>query len=190
MVGKCGNLPEIPHWRFGTSSGSAAVRLITVPWIGRRCECWLTRGLLLGALAERASRLSSSLCGEQHCPCGSVETASSTSCKSVGGQVPLVNHSPVAQLAERLTVNQDVAGSSPAGGALPIALASRRIFGSQLFTVERPGTRPLGAANPSMGAHVPRGRQTFARSVRSVRFRRCPLSVFPARALLLGWFRA
>lgn len=27
--------------------------------------------------------------------------------------------SPVAQLAERLTVNQDVAGSSPAGGAGP-----------------------------------------------------------------------
>ncbi len=30
---------------------------------------------------------------------------------------PLDRHSPVAQLVERLTVNQEVAGSSPARGA-------------------------------------------------------------------------
>ena len=43
--------------------------------------------------------------------------------------VSKAQHSPVAQLAEHLTVNQRVTGSSPVGGAFHMALTSNNDLG-------------------------------------------------------------
>lgn len=39
-----------------------------------------------------------------------------------------IKYSSIAQLAERMTVNHDVAGSSPAGGATFLIRRTRKLF--------------------------------------------------------------